>query len=120
MPAARDQREDAGQLALALRRASGIGRQAAAVAGRREPEAEEAVGRGSSGPGGAEGYLLGKVLKPAVRRRAVDHVQRVHGLSQCRACGLIGMDVSSCRYRSRRGDDGPLRERLRALERFTF
>jgi putative transposase len=45
----------------------------------------------------------------------VDHVQRVHGLSQRRACGLIGMDVSSYRYRSRRADDGPLRERLRAL-----
>ena len=45
----------------------------------------------------------------------MDHVQRVHGLSQRRACGLIGMDVSSYRYRSRRADDGPLRERLRAL-----
>ena len=45
----------------------------------------------------------------------MDHAQRVHGLSQRRACGLIGMDVSSYRYRSRRADDGPLRERLRAL-----
>jgi putative transposase len=45
----------------------------------------------------------------------VDHVQRVHGLSQRRACGLIGMDVSSYRYRSRRADDGWLRERLRTL-----
>lgn len=50
-----------------------------------------------------------------MRRRAVDHVRQVHGLSQRRACGLIGMDVSSYRYRSRRGDDGPLRQRLRAL-----
>jgi YD repeat-containing protein len=45
----------------------------------------------------------------------VDHVQRVHGLSQRRACGLIGMDVSSYRYRSRRADHGWLRERLRTL-----
>ena len=45
----------------------------------------------------------------------MDHVQRVHGLSQRRACGLIGMDVSSYRYRSRRADDSALRERLRAL-----
>ena len=36
-------------------------------------------------------------------------------MSQRRACGLIRMDVSSYRYRSRRADDGPLRERLRAL-----
>ena len=40
---------------------------------------------------------------------------RVHGLSQRRACRLIGMDVSSYRYRSQRPDDGALRERLRAL-----
>ena len=36
-------------------------------------------------------------------------------MSQRRACRLIGMDVSSYRYRSKRPDDGPLRERLRAL-----
>ena len=36
-------------------------------------------------------------------------------MSQRRACRLIGMDVSSYRYRSRRPDDGPLRERLRTL-----
>ena len=36
-------------------------------------------------------------------------------MSQRRACGLIGMDVSSYRYRSRRADDSALRERLRAL-----
>jgi putative transposase len=42
-------------------------------------------------------------------------VRRVHGLSQRRACGLIGIDVSSYRYRSRRADDRPLRERLREL-----
>ena len=40
---------------------------------------------------------------------------RVHGLSQRRACRLIGLDVSSYRYRSRRADDGRLRERLRGL-----
>ena len=45
----------------------------------------------------------------------MDHAKRVHGLSQRRACRLIGMDVSSYRYRSKRPDDGPLRERLRAL-----
>ena len=36
-------------------------------------------------------------------------------MSQRRACGLIGMDVSSYRYRSRRADDRPLRQRLREL-----
>ena len=36
-------------------------------------------------------------------------------MSQRRACRLIGMDVSSYRYQSKRPNDGPLRERLRAL-----
>ena len=45
----------------------------------------------------------------------MDHVRKVHQLSQRRACRLLGMDVSSYRYRSRRPDDGPLRERLRGL-----
>jgi putative transposase len=42
-------------------------------------------------------------------------MRRVHGLSQRRACGLLGMDVSSYRYRSRRAEEGALRERLRVL-----
>ena len=58
------------------RRDAGVGRQAAAVAGRREPQAEEAAGRGDAGQRSLEGHRLGKVLKPAVRRRAVDHVRR--------------------------------------------
>lgn len=38
-----------------------------------------------------------------------------HGLSQQRACRLVGIDPSVLRYRSRRPDDGPLRQRLREL-----
>jgi len=40
---------------------------------------------------------------------------RVHGLSQRRACRLVGMDRSSFWYRSRRPDDGHLRAKLRTL-----
>ncbi|MBU8873695.1 transposase [Reyranella sp. MMS21-HV4-11] len=60
-----------------------------------KPLAEEAAGRSDARQCGTEGYRLGEVLRPAVRRRAVDHVQRFHGVSQRRAYGLIGMDVSS-------------------------
>jgi putative transposase len=38
-----------------------------------------------------------------------------HGLSQQRACRLVGIDHSVLRYQSRRSDDRPLRQRLRAL-----
>jgi putative transposase len=36
----------------------------------------------------------------------------VHGVSQRRACQVIGADRSSIRYRSRRPDDGLVRSRL--------
>ena len=62
----------------------------------------------ASRPGGRRSQSL-DARGPAPR---VDHVQRVNGRSQRRACGLIGMDVSSYRHRSRPADDGPLRERL--------
>jgi putative transposase len=38
-----------------------------------------------------------------------------HGLSQRRACRLIGIDHSVLRYRSERPDDALLRQRLREL-----
>jgi putative transposase len=38
-----------------------------------------------------------------------------HGLSQRRACRLVGIDHSTLRYRSRRADDTELRKRLREL-----
>lgn len=44
-------------------------------------------------------------------RAARDEVE----LSERRACGLVEIDRSSARYRPRRRDDAPLRERLREL-----
>src|SRR5712692_9189691 len=38
-----------------------------------------------------------------------------HGLSQRRACELVGLDRSTLRYRCRRPDDSALRQRLREL-----
>jgi putative transposase len=45
----------------------------------------------------------------------VAHVRQVHGISERRACSIIGADRSSVRYRCRRPDDTALRQRLRAL-----
>ena len=42
-------------------------------------------------------------------------VIKQHGFSQRRACRLIGIDHSVLRYRSKRPDDAPLRQRLREL-----
>jgi putative transposase len=37
------------------------------------------------------------------------------GCSQRRACGLVGLEPKTYRYISRRPDDEPIRQRLRAL-----
>ena len=42
-------------------------------------------------------------------------VMERHGLSQRRACELVGLDRSILRYRCRRPDDSALRQRLREL-----
>jgi putative transposase len=45
----------------------------------------------------------------------VAHVRDVHGLSERRACTIIGAERSSVRYRRRRADDVAVRQRLREL-----
>jgi putative transposase len=46
---------------------------------------------------------------------AVARLIEQHGFSQRRACRLIGIEHSVLRYRSKRPDDAPLRQRLREL-----
>jgi putative transposase len=55
------------------------------------------------------------MVTPAARRKVVAHAVEVHGVSERRACRALQVDRSSHRYRSRRPDDRPLRERLKAL-----
>ena len=45
----------------------------------------------------------------------VAHLQASLGISERRACGIIGADRKSIRYRPRRGDEAVLRGRLREL-----
>ena len=55
------------------------------------------------------------MVAPGARREAVAHLCKEHGVSQRRACSVIGADRSSVRYRSHHPDDGGIRERLRQL-----
>jgi transposase InsO family protein len=48
-------------------------------------------------------------------REAVAHLQASLGMSERRACRIVGADRKSVRYRSTRPDDADLRERLRVL-----
>lgn len=52
------------------------------------------------------------MVKPAARREVVRHLHARFGYSERRACGLIRMDRSSCRYRPRPRGDGEIRQRL--------
>jgi putative transposase len=55
------------------------------------------------------------MVKPAVKQQAAQQMQATHGLSQRRACRLVGIPTCSLRYRSRRPADGALRQRLQEL-----
>ena len=55
------------------------------------------------------------MVTPAAKREAVAHLQALLDASERRACRVIATDRTSVRYRSRRADDGELREKLREL-----
>lgn len=62
------------------------------------------------------------MVTPDVKREAVVHACKEHGVSQRRACEVLAVDRSSVRYRSVRPDDANLREAMRmvAAERRRF
>jgi transposase InsO family protein len=55
------------------------------------------------------------MVTPAARREAIARAVESHGVSERRACRVMGADRSTTRYRSRRPDDAALRARLREL-----
>jgi putative transposase len=55
------------------------------------------------------------MVTPGAKRDAVVHAQKAFGVSERRACTVIGIARRVARYVSRRPDDEPLRARLRAL-----
>ncbi|WP_242141263.1 IS3 family transposase, partial [Sphingomonas sp. TREG-RG-20F-R18-01] len=64
---------------------------------------------------GLKDLLFKKMVTPAAKREAVAHLQTALGMSERRACAVVGADRKSMRYRSCREDDGDLRSRLREL-----
>jgi putative transposase len=55
------------------------------------------------------------VVTPAARRAVVTVAREAHGISERRACSIIGADRSALRYRDRRADDAATRTRLKQL-----
>ena len=62
-----------------------------------------------------EGHLGKKMVTPGAKREAVAHARNCHGLSERRACELIGIASRVARYEPSRPDDAGLRQRLREL-----
>ncbi len=58
-----------------------------------------------------EGGAVKKVVGPQAEREAVRVVREEGKLSERRACGLIGMNRGSWRYRQKERDDAALRRR---------
>ena len=54
-------------------------------------------------------------MTPGAKREAVAHARSAFGLSERRACSIIGVSRRVNSYASRRPDDGALRVRLRDL-----
>ena len=55
------------------------------------------------------------MVTPGAKREAVAHAREHHGLSERRACNLVGVSRRGIRYQPTRVDDAPLRARLREL-----
>jgi transposase InsO family protein len=55
------------------------------------------------------------MVEPAAQREGVARLQAVMGLSERRACSIVGADRTMIRYRSRRPAESALRARLRDL-----
>lgn len=55
------------------------------------------------------------MLAPAARREAEAHLKQVFEVSQRRAWDVLAVDRARVRYRIWRGDDGPIRERMRGI-----
>ena len=55
------------------------------------------------------------MVAPAAKRQAVAHLEAGHGMSERRACRVIGLYRMTMRYEVVRQDDLVLRERLKEL-----
>ena len=62
-----------------------------------------------------KGHHVKKVVTPVARRAAVTSAREAHGISERRACSIIGADRSPMRHGHRRADDAATRTRLKEL-----
>src|SRR5438105_2701567 len=98
-----------------VRRAGGLGGQAAEDAGGREHAAETVAGRRHAGQRSLEGPRRKEMVTPAAKRKAVAHLRDAFGMSERRECKAIGCCRMTMRYQTTRADDAGLRQRMRTI-----
>ena len=98
-----------------VRRSGGVRCEAAAGARGGERPAQATVGGYDARQRRSEGPAFKKMVTPAAKREAVAHLQTALGMSERRACAVVGAVRKSMRYRLIRAVDGDLRSRLREL-----
>jgi hypothetical protein len=92
------------RLAKGIRRVTDRPGEAVDGVGAGECEAETPCRQSEPGQAGVEGHRVGKLLSPERRRRAVSHACE-HGMSERRACFLMGQPRGTQRYRPTRRED---------------
>ena len=92
-----------------------IGIAAIEGAGRRKPEAETDVCKLESGASGTQGDSRKKTMTTAERRELVEHTMETYEMSERRACRMLGISRTGCRYQGRKIDDQAIREQLQSI-----
>lgn len=115
LPPSRDQLGDILQVEVEVWGSEDIRGPTIAVARGGELAAEEAVGRTDARQCRAEGSGLKKMVTPGAKWEVFAHAREHYGVSERRACALVGVSRRVIRFEPTRPDDGTLRQRLREL-----
>lgn len=105
---ARRVREHDLSLGIQVRRHGGLRCQAATGSLGRQPAPQASVRRRHA----RQRRAVKKVVTPAGRRRVAGYLSDAHGLSQRRACRLVGLSPTVARYQPQRASDAARRDRL--------
>src|SRR5947209_8443844 len=100
LPQARDQRGDVLPVEAEVRRDGNRGAPPRQAAGGGKRPAQAARCRPDPRQGDAPGRARKKILRPAGKRARVGYLQQCYEVSERRACEVLLLRRSSCRYRS--------------------
>ena len=115
LPQGRDQRGDVLQLAEEVCRADALGDEAAAAARGRERKLKRIVADLSLDKAMLQDVLVKKALRPARKRELVDEVRSDWKVSIRRACSTLRIDRALYVYKSKRGDQADLKQRIKEI-----